>query len=119
MTSTKWPLGEAPQLYAEVARRQITLVSGASMLAHEITEQTLKQALGLVNTSVDHGQQFNAAHAMANAAQSAVSGYQRGVTQQNLTNGSGTIVTTHTRGNQTVTVTLFCNHGNIVRIVRH
>jgi hypothetical protein len=90
-------------------------VNSAAILAHEVAEQTAKQAMGLPNTR----EGFSQAHPSGVAAQQATSGYTRlsvtGSLNRDLT---GALVSTHQRGNDQVTVTFQFVNGNLVRVRR-
>jgi RHS repeat-associated protein len=94
-------------------------VSAASVLAHEVSEQTAKVAFGFP----DNRSGFDRAHPFGLAAQDAVSGFVRGLPDPGSTLPrqapyTGTSITPFTRGNQRVTVTIFWQDGNIFRINR-
>ncbi len=87
----------------------------ASVLAHEVAEQTAKQAMGLTND----GAGFDQAHRLALIAQQAVSGYTRISQSVNLNeHRTGTIVGVHSKGREVVTVTFKFVNGNLVRTTR-
>ena len=61
---------------------------------------------------------MGAKYQAASMAQSAVSGYSRGQMQNNLSRGTGATVPPHSKGSQTITVTIFWINGNLVKVVR-
>jgi hypothetical protein len=90
-------------------------VTDASILAHEVREQEIKQIRGLPNTPAGHAQ----AHARAVDAQEAVSGYQKVTTTPNLSaQNTGTITGVHRRGTVVITVTFQFVRGRLTRVSR-
>jgi len=92
-------------------------VSGASALAHEVIEQTARQVFGLQ----DNRQDFRRAHSFGIAAQNAVSGFTRGRGHRFLPDAppyTGTIVTQQAKGSRLITVVMFWDNGNLVRVLR-
>jgi YD repeat-containing protein len=93
------------------------VVSVASTLALEVTEQTAKQVFGLPSSFAGH----DLAHPFGQAAQDAATGFTRGPTNfsnLNLMTGTGNSVTPHSNGNLTVNVTLVWVNGSLVRVIR-
>jgi hypothetical protein len=86
----------------------------ASLLAHEIAEQTAKQGIGLEDNIAD----YSDAHSYANIAQTAVSGFFPGGKLKVLPFNTGIAVTPHSSGTKTVVVTLVWFNGNLIKVLR-
>jgi hypothetical protein len=90
-------------------------VDSASVLAHEIAEQTAKQTMRLSNSDSD----FSQAHRLAFSAQQRVSGYTLISQQPQLdARNTGYILSDHGKRSATVTVTFLFVNGNLSRVSR-
>jgi hypothetical protein len=92
-------------------------VSSASMLSHELVEQTAGQVFDLMYSIED----VELAHLFGTAAQDFASGFTRGRTNDDLLNyktGTGYTLTEQTRGNQRVIVVFKWVNGNLVKVIR-
>jgi hypothetical protein len=90
-------------------------VDSASILAHEVAEQTAKQTMGLSNSPDDR----NEAHRLGVSAQQRASGYilidqDPHLNQRN----TGYVLSDLGRGSATVTVTFLFVNGNLTRVSR-
>lgn len=89
-------------------------VNGATLLAHEVTEQMAKQVFGLP----DSFEGYELAHGFGVAAQEFVSGFTL-KSQNDLTfKGTGMIVSQHQRGTRSVTTTFYWINGNLLKVSR-
>jgi hypothetical protein len=90
-------------------------VNSASLLAHEVAEQSQKIALGLQNDEAGHA----LAHRFGVAAQGRTSGYARTSVFNALDDArTGSVGGTHQRGAASVTVTFQFVSGNLVKVER-
>ncbi|MES1243845.1 MAG: RHS repeat-associated core domain-containing protein [Acidobacteriota bacterium] len=93
-------------------------LSSSSVLGHEISEQTAKQVFDLKSIRVKPGDK-DTAHAFGLASQAAISGFMQGHREVRLDGSlNGTIITDHVSQTKVVTVTIYVQHGNVVRIGR-
>jgi RHS repeat-associated protein len=94
-------------------------VNSAAILAHEVVEQTAKQFFGLKNPDVKYND-YLTAHSFGVAAQEQVSGFTREKTQNNVNplTGDGTTFARQTQGNRQITVKIYWQNNNLVRVVR-
>lgn len=92
------------------------IVSSAALLGHEISEQTVRQTVGVPDT--DLGYLFS--HLYASDIQSMISGYDRGATKNFFINANprtGISFTGHERDGVTSVVTLVWNNGDLVKVI--
>jgi RHS repeat-associated protein len=93
-------------------------VSSASVLAHEVAEQTAKQVFNVPSNPSG----YKLAHPFGIAAQDMASGFSRGIRDDSLfkySTGTGFTTTPFTKSTQVINVTIEWKNGNIVKVVRH
>jgi hypothetical protein len=84
-------------------------------VAHEVSEQTAKQTLGLSDEDV------GSAHGIGMAAQNRASGFTRGRLNDDLIDygtGNGYTLTEQTRGARAMYIIIKWERGNIVKVIR-
>ena len=95
----------------------INPAGSASLLAHEIAEQQIKQSRNLSSDATG----YSIAHPFGVAAQNRTSGYMLDIAsrQKNLDSSlTGTTSAVHHRGSSAVRVTFQWKNGNLVRVTR-
>ncbi|HEY7214041.1 MAG TPA: RHS repeat-associated core domain-containing protein, partial [Thermoanaerobaculia bacterium] len=88
--------------------------NSASLLAHEVAEQAMRQVLGLGNTKAE----YDFAHSVGRAVQEGVSGYAPGEQSKFMIFKTGLTVAPHSRGKNIVTVTMVWINGNLSKVIR-